>query len=621
MSFEENVVCGSVFDLTDNVHLGIYDLVINYVLIKDGTVDDNARFAQSLLRFCESRKIPQLIHISSISCYGASARIVTESSLIETKPSRKGSYGALKVIADQVLHAKRPDALRITYVRPGFILGEGMVSPIIGMAFRCGKNLLLQVGSSTNVLPITTRRIVNEAVCRLCRIAQQEAERVVLIADRNSPTRHEWLSECCHSAGGGRVAVIPVWLWKLAGLGGEAFAKMAGLKLSPWTIVQNACRSMRFLPQASENYLGMSFECEWKKELRHSLENQDSMSNFAFVRPDKKALKTAKRVTFIGFGGIVKQRHLGAIKALGFEGQVEAYDLIARKENGQDIRNIDSLQSGSSDLWVVATPGHVHHQAIPLLSQTTGPVLIEKPLCCSPSEYEAWLLFAEKRPSKVLVCHNYRYKQNMGRFYDHLQRHVPGKLLHVHLEFQSPPVSMDSAAWRKHEREARTLLMDYALHFLDIACMFQTDKWDVITSEYSLNRNGETAFITGVLASPMYRVSFVLRQGFQPRRCRLFFTFQNYGVSLGFFPDTFVPHMTDDSAGPYAIEAKASRQATFSKIVDKLTKRNSDFSHATLLGMIANNDHSKLGVEVNKLQAFYSCLFELCNRIYVKGSV
>jgi nucleoside-diphosphate-sugar epimerase len=610
-------VTGSVFELTKNPYLKQFDHVINYIVLKDAQVEPNERYIDELVKFCSDRQIPHLIHVSSISVFKSSISKITEAAEVERNPKKKGSYGSLKVAADLRLMASRPPSLKITYLRPGFILGSGVVSPIIGMAFRFGDNKLLQLGSGENILPITTRELVNQAVCNLCGMEQAEVDKVVLVVDGNSPTRSVWLHECCTSAGAARQVIrLPLWFWYLAGLGGEFVAKVLRLKISPWTIVQNACRVMRFYPQESERYLGMSFACDWRKELANSLEKQKQTSSFSVCNLDSAALKNKKRVVFIGYGGIVKQRHLDGLKVLGFDGAIEAYDLVAYEDGPQKVHSIAEFKGGRSDLWVVATPGHVHNQALPLLSQTEGPVVIEKPLCCSPAEYEAWIEFSQQRQSLVTVCHNYRFKKNMRQFFEHLQKYNTGKLLHAHLEFQSPPVSMDSAAWRKKEREARTLLMDYGLHFLDIACMFHTQKWDVIAADYTENRSGERDCITGLLSSKDYQVSFVLRQGFQPRKCRLFFTFQNYGVSLGFFPDTFVPHMADDSAGVYKHEAIESRHATCRKIVDKLTNRNSDLSHAAILGMSVQAEAISQSVTIVNLKAFYDCMFELGDRVY-----
>jgi nucleoside-diphosphate-sugar epimerase len=614
-----NQVTGSVFDLVGNPFLKEYDIVVNYVLLKDLNIEENNKFIDSLLLFCENRNVHQLIHISSVSSYGAQVKKVVEYAPIETVPERKGSYGALKVATDLRLLKRTANQLKVTFVRPGFILGRGVVSPIIGMAFRFGKNVLFQIGSHKNVLPITTREILNQVILRLCAIEQVKPNKVILVVDSKSPTRYEWLCECCTAMGvGTRVLSFPVWLWKLAGISGELVFRILRSKIHPWTIVQNACREMTFNPRESESYLSMDFGCDWKNELKNSFENQSANSVNVYPELDHLSLAGLKKCTFIGYGGIVKQRHLDALNKIAYSGEIEAFDLNAREDNGQSVQAICDFRGGRSDLTIIATPGVIHADAIELVKKVDGPIVVEKPLCYSRNEYALWKAFAQSRNAHVMVCHNYRFKENMLKFYNHLNSYNPGKLLNVHLDFQSPPVSMDSAGWRKQERKARTLLMDYALHFLDIACMFNTEKWSVKSHKYELNSNGETALIGGLLSSEDYDVSFMLRQGFQPRRCRLFFTFQNYGISVAFFPDTFVPYMTDDSAGVYQMESKQVSRAIIKKVIDKMANKNSDASHAYIFGLAGKQDMLGKDVTVEKLEAFYQCIFDLGDLVYGK---
>src|ERR1051326_2951449 len=91
------------------------------------------------------------------------------------------------------------------------------------------------------------------------------------------------------------------------------------------------------------------------------------------------------------------------------------------------------------------------------------------------------------------------------------------------------------------------------------------------------------------MAGPPSPVNFGLRQGFITRRARVLFTFENYLCSLGFFPDTFVPHMSFDSWSLHKMESRATFRATAAKVVDKLARRESDPSHA-LAFMAARGD-------------------------------
>jgi hypothetical protein len=102
-----------------------------------------------------------------------------------------------------------------------------------------------------------------------------------------------------------------------------------------------------------------------------------------------------------------------------------------------------------------------------------------------------------------------------------------------------------------------------------------------------------------------------------PRRCRILFTFQNYSCSLGFFPDTFVPHMADDSWSVYKMEGKASFRATRRKILDKLTGGDSDLSHAAVyLAAVGQAPEIASSISLPRLRSFYQVLLQLADAVY-----
>jgi predicted dehydrogenase len=259
----------------------------------------------------------------------------------------------------------------------------------------------------------------------------------------------------------------------------------------------------------------------------------------------------------------------------------------------------------------------VHNASIAALRKAKGPILVEKPLCYSERELDEWVALDRERDDRgrVFVLHNYRYKANVSAMLEHLERYNPGRLHHVEVAFQSPSVNKD-VPWRRAERRARTLLMDYALHFVDLACMFNAGRWDVEHCRHETNRLDQTSLIEAALQSSTYGVNIVLRQGFMPRRCRLFYTFENYGVSLSFFPDTFVPHQTFDSWTLHKWEGRRNFRATIAKVVDKLAKRDRDESHALALAGAAGIPELATSMSLPRLEQFYRAVFRLADRVY-----
>ncbi len=614
----DNVVTGPVDQLHENPHLDQpFGTVINYIVLKDEPVEPNVKFIESLLEFCRRRSIKHLIHISSISSYKASETNVTEDATDETEPTKKGPYGALKVAQDQSVIKGAPAGTRVTLVRPGFVLGSGLMNPIIGTAARLPWNKLLVIGHAWSEIPVTTRELVNEAVTKLVSSPPTVDREVVMLASPESPTRHEFLQACCKLLGTSTgVTHVPVPLWWIIAVGAEVAARILGQgKLKPYSKLAARLPKLRFDPTKSEQRLGMDLRCDWQRTLQESLDGQEQ--NFQLPYHPTLLPKDCKasNITFLGFGRIVRQKHLPALKKMNFTGIIRACDLRAAQVDDIQVEAIEGIQLGKADLFVVASPGPAHVKAINSLRDAQGPVLIEKPLCYSTAELETFKSFAASRSAPVYVCHNYRYKSNVAQMIEFLTRYNPGRLRHASVDFQSPPVAADSAAWMRNERRARTLLLDYSLHFMDLACMFSTDPWSLQGVRHTVNPSGETNLIEGRLTGP-YSVSFLLRQGFAPRRARVVFDFQNYSIILRFFPDTFVPYLSDDNASLYKMEGKVSRRATLTKIADKILNRDSDLSHASVIAAAATGGANLESITLDRLMPFYHVLFQIEQQVY-----
>lgn len=613
---------GPVDLLHTNPHLtGDFDTVVNYILLKDDTRERNNDFLASLLRFCKEHNVKHLIHISSMSSFAADETLVTEDARSETNPDKKGSYGSLKVSTDQYLLQNAPANLALTFFRPGFILGEGVADPIVGTGTRMWNNKLMVLGNAKHHIPVTTREIVSQAVLRsaMLPLDLSQRPRMFVLADTKSPTRKEFLRACCEHLGAGTgVLSFPVWLWMLAGMGGGVVGAAIGMSQKPYKIISALCRGQSFNADKTARTLGINQSVDWVKELVGSFDNQTP--NFkAPHTPAPLTTTTAGRVNILGFGGIVRQKHLPGLNKLGFKGTITGYDLREGKDkSGIEIRAIEGAVIPPADLHVVATPGPLHNRAIGLLKDAPGPILVEKPLCYTAPEFDEWLSFAKGRQHPVYILHNYRFKQNVSRFLEHIRTFNPGKLHQVELQFQSPSVMKD-VPWRRDERRARTLLMDYSMHFLDLAMMFHgpgNGPWRLASARHEVNRNGHTSLIQGQFQSQTCGVSFMMRQGFFPRRCRIFYTFENYGVALGFFPDTFVAYQTSESWGLYDMESKENFRKTIRKVADKLTNKDSDLSHPLAFCGALGDQRLAPSMRLDTLEPFYRGLFELAERIY-----
>ncbi len=613
------VVTGPVDRIDENPHLEEpFDTLVNFLLLKDADVEANVDYVKALARFCDKRCVPHLIHISSISVYKSSPFTLTEESEVEEDPEKKGAYGSLKVATDTWLRQHPVPGTKLTLLRPGFILGEGLVDPIVGSGARLPSNHLLCLGNGSCEMPMFSRDLLHRTVERVLERFSRQGPEIFLLVNPRSPTRREFMQACCEEIGCGAGAIgLPVWLWRLAGAGGELVSRVIGQKqMKVYSKIDSICRYARFDSSRTQDLLGIDYGFDWREKLRSCFEFQDG----PVVTPPGPAEGPSKtnigRIVILGNGRIVKQRHLPSLAKLGLSQRVTRYDVRGYEEDGQRIHSIDTDPLPKEAAWIVATPGPVHQGAIGQLASVKGPVLIEKPLCYRSKELNDWLAFAENRIDPVLVCHNYRCKKNVRRMIDLLSRCNPGKLLSVSVLFQSPPVSQETAVWARDEVKARTLLMDYGLHFLDVACQFSGGPWDVKHVRHRRNVHGQTDWIHGAAASEDgCELTFDLRQGFLPRKARVEFVFQNYNAILGFFPDTFYVQMSPESFGHFGQAASDNMRETGWKVWEKLSGRLQDDSHQELFrGFLEAPSDSAVTVE--RLEPFYRMLMEIGDRVY-----
>jgi nucleoside-diphosphate-sugar epimerase len=616
---EGRQITGPVRELAENPYLDEpFDTVINYIQLHRESVEDNEDYIEGLLRFCGSRKVKHLIHISSCSAYKNKAMFVDENAPVETDPSKKGAYAAVKAAQENVIKRERPKDLKVSIVRPGLILANGMGGFMGGIGIRLPWNSILGLGHADSQLPLVTREAVNASVLELVNNPPEEDVESLLLADTHSPTRKEYIEYCREVMGAGtKIHFFPVPLWLTAAFCAGAVTRLIGKgDFGIYGKASSVCRFQRFDASRSEKRLGIDFSADWKQELYRVFDNQEPNFKIPPLDPELRSFTPARRINYVGFGRIVKMRHLPALKQIGFNGDLKAYDLNAgRDATGIMVHSIENSQLESADLTVVCTPGPAHTEAIARLRNVSGPVLVEKPLCYNENEMEQWLNFSRCREHPVMVCHNTRYKANVLRMFAHLRKYNPGKLHHVSAIFQSGPVNKDSAAWLRDERGSRTLLHDYGMHRVDLMCIFGKGKPCLEFCRYELNQQGETSLIEGMARFENHTISFLFRQGLNQRKDRFVFTFQNYSVSLGFYPDTFVPQMADDNFGLSWLETWNALGGTILKARDKLLGTNSDHSHAHVIqAAISNDPDHQLTVE--KLIPIYDLLSQISRVVY-----
>jgi len=165
-----SIITGNVFSMAENACFNdAYDMVINFIIIKDGTVDANLAYMSELIRFCLVKAVKRLVQISSISVYPNETEYVREDSVIESRLDNKGSYAAIKVAVDQYLLGLKDVPFGISYVRPGFIVDGGRGLSLSGILIRLPIGVGLLLGSKQTTLPLLERSVFHRALSCVCK--------------------------------------------------------------------------------------------------------------------------------------------------------------------------------------------------------------------------------------------------------------------------------------------------------------------------------------------------------------------------------------------------------------------------------------------------------------------
>ena len=617
-AYKDGVLRGSLNNMAELEPLiGQVDAVINYAILKDSDIEANVSAIKGVLEFCKVAGVQRLLHFSSISVYSSREARADERSSLPEDPLSKGAYASLKVATDQYLltQAVCPD-LSIAFIRPGFVLGSGLLNPFPGMGFRLPFNRLLVFGGGTASVPIVSRDYLHKLVIKVLELPDLDSCEVFHAFDPDAPVRYEFLKTCNRELSlSNGIWRFPGWLWLGAGFCFDLLLRLIGKGPIFVRSLKNASSKQTFSSEITEARLGISEKINMTSLVRESFSLQSTQYELKQLPSLLDVKIPTDGLSVVGAGRIVGTAHVEAFKCLEWDqSKVRYYDLYQREADFGKIEKLPTEPFTGKGFWTVATPATAHIKAVPMLENCTGHCLVEKPLALDKNEWTSWKLLAQKNIT-VGVCHNYRFKTNVRKFRGFVEEHPTGALLGVNLLFQSPPVRGDASPWIRQERLSKSLLMDYSIHFLDLACMFQAGAWEIDSVDWIADTNGDTEIIRGRCSNKSYPLTFHLQQGFCTRTCRIEYVFRNYTAVLSFFPDSFHVRMAPDGGGVTSIAALSAWKGTVDKIAEKLSKRKADGSHAYCYAdLLAKGDSSE--VSMDNLEDFYNLLFDLSGRVY-----
>jgi nucleoside-diphosphate-sugar epimerase len=161
------IVRGDYLSIASNKMLkDHYDIVINYAVLKDGSVESNLLYIKSLIQMCIGKGVTKLIHFSSVMVYGYHESKITENSPVDSLDETwKKGYGEFKIAVDQYFMSIR-DTLpfELVLVRPGYVLADNRPCPFI-IPLPLGFTLIK--GNSKSKQPIVKREEIHKALVKI----------------------------------------------------------------------------------------------------------------------------------------------------------------------------------------------------------------------------------------------------------------------------------------------------------------------------------------------------------------------------------------------------------------------------------------------------------------------
>lgn len=203
-----NIVFGDYLKIHQNKELAdFYDVVVNLAVIKDGTRESNIEYIKNLVVLCKEKKVKKLIHFSTIMNYAYSQPTVTEDTPIEIlQETVKRGYAEYKIAVDQyLLSVKDSLPFEVIFVRPGYVLAEGVACPFIK---RLPFGLTFIKGNKSSRQPVVKREDIHKAVLAIMKIEKNNS--VYHFFPNNGMTKYRYAKETV----GGIVICMPKWLFR-----------------------------------------------------------------------------------------------------------------------------------------------------------------------------------------------------------------------------------------------------------------------------------------------------------------------------------------------------------------------------------------------------------------------
>ncbi len=217
--------------------------------------------------------------------------------------------------------------------------------------------------------------------------------------------------------------------------------------------------------------------------------------------------------------GFIAKKHVAAIKAIddakllavcdkfeeAMEPYIEEYGVTGYKEL------TDMLQDEAIDVVCICTPSGLHAPIAEQVADSKKHIILEKPIAMTLEETDRIIDAAERNNIKLAIVHPNRFRPVVQELRSILDSGALGKISHANciVNWNRNQEYYDQAPWRGTKQYDGGVLMNQAIHNLDLLLWFMGKPEKVYSMEATRLRNieaedvsmGVVQFESGALAS------------------------------------------------------------------------------------------------------------------------
>ncbi len=202
-SGDNNFIFGDVNEITTNPKFkSEYDVVVNFIILKDKGVDENIEFINNVVEFCRLKNVKRLIHFSSVMVYANNEPDIDETTEVEENTKMTG-YGKIKIEVDKYLISLKNLPFKLSLIRPGYVLADNRPCPFVK---QLPFGVTIIKGDKKSKQPIVRREDIHLALIKIIR--SEVTEPVYLFTPSTNLTKYDYVK----SNFKGIILTLPKWL-------------------------------------------------------------------------------------------------------------------------------------------------------------------------------------------------------------------------------------------------------------------------------------------------------------------------------------------------------------------------------------------------------------------------